>query len=72
MTELQEYLVNSMKAFNRGDLEQFEDPAAPGDLGSDLTQDEINTLKWFVKEIKERFNPPDDGGGGHPGGGGSF
>ena len=55
MDALLQYILEAHKSAERGDLPSFADPAEPGDLGGPLTQDEIDTLKKFVKEINERF-----------------
>lgn len=52
---LRDYSVNVIRTFENGELGTFVDPAAPTDLGTALTQDQIDSLKILLKEIGERF-----------------
>jgi hypothetical protein len=56
------FLIVWWKSFDRGDLENFPDPAAPVDLGSPLTQPEIDQLKTILNIINNKFPVPDDPG----------
>ena len=47
-----------MNYHESGELDNYPDPADPGDLGSALTQDEIDFVKKLKKEMDERFSPP--------------
>lgn len=58
MDELLEYIAELNKTQEAGELGNFPEPSPPGDLGSALTQTEINNLKRFLKEIAERFVTP--------------
>lgn len=51
MNELLSYIIATIKNFGNGLLGNFPDPATPGDLGSPLTQPEID----FVKQLKAEF-----------------
>jgi hypothetical protein len=57
LNDVQNYIINTVKTLSNGQLPNYPDPADPSDLGSALTQAEINTLKKFIKEIQERFIP---------------
>jgi hypothetical protein len=59
MDDILQYIISTTKKLDSGDLPNFPDPAEPEDLGDPLTQDEIDTLKKFVKEIKERYIIPE-------------
>jgi hypothetical protein len=50
MNELLMYILKSMKETEKGELENYPDPAEPT-LGVPLTQPEIDTLKKLVKEL---------------------
>lgn len=61
MDELETYFISLFKAFDGGQLGPdgpYPDPAPPVDLGTPLTQDEIDFVKKLKKEMAERFNPP--------------
>lgn len=58
MNSLLTHLIDFFKSFERGDISDNPDPAAPADLGDPLTQDEIDFVKKLKKEMEERFNPP--------------
>jgi hypothetical protein len=55
MNQLLTYIINIFRHQDTGDLDNFTDPSDPGDLGSALTQDEIDFVKKLKKEIDERF-----------------
>jgi hypothetical protein len=57
MNPLLQFVMDWWKSLDRGDLPNYPDPAAPSDLGTPLTQDEIDFVKKLKKEIDERFNP---------------
>lgn len=54
-----EYLTNVSRYQESGNLGLYPDPALPADFGAPLTQDEINFLKIFIKEVQERFTSPE-------------
>lgn len=58
MNQLLQYFINLFKYFERGEMDNYPDPAAPSDLGDPLTQDEIDFVKKLKKEMDERFTPP--------------
>ena len=53
-----EYVVELTKVMEAGELGNFPDPGDPADLGDPLTQDEIDFVKKFKKEMEERFLTP--------------
>ena len=53
--ELRDYVNSVVKEGEAGRLPSAADPGDPGDLGTALTQPEIDILKRFIKEIQERF-----------------
>lgn len=55
MNKFLQYWINLWKSFDRGDLDDYPDPSPPADLGTPLTQQEIDDLKKLLKEMKERF-----------------
>jgi hypothetical protein len=55
LNEVQSYIITTVKNLESGTLPNYPDPPVPADLGSALTQDEIDTLKKFIKEIRDRF-----------------
>lgn len=57
MDEALSYIVTTVKKLDNGELPNHPDPADPGDLGTPLTQDEIDWLKRFIKELRYRFEP---------------
>lgn len=57
MNQLLEFLKAFWKYFEGGSLPDYPDPPLPPDLGSALTQSEIDFVKKLKKEIEERFNP---------------
>lgn len=59
MTQFITYLINFFKSYDRGNLGDFSDPENPADLDEPLTQDEINWVKKFKKEMDERFAEPE-------------
>jgi hypothetical protein len=56
MNQLLQFIINLFWHQDTGDLADFPDPAEPDDLGSALTQDEIDFVKKLKKEIDERFS----------------
>lgn len=54
--EFPEYLFNLQEAINAGEMDYYPDPPFPDDLGTALTQDDIDFIKTLKKEIRERFN----------------
>lgn len=57
MNGLQQYIIDTLKSIERGELENYPDPADPADLGDPLTQEEIDFVKKLKKEMEERFLP---------------
>lgn len=55
MNQLLTYFLNLLKSWNAGTLGSYPDPTAPSDLGSPLTQSEIDFVKMLKKEMDERF-----------------
>jgi hypothetical protein len=55
---LQDYIIKTAKNLESGALVNFADPAAPGDLGTALDQDQIDQLKTLLQEINNRFTTP--------------
>lgn len=55
MDEFYQYLATLIKTMEAGTMENFATPADPGDLGTPLTQEEIDWVKKLKKEIEERF-----------------
>ena len=55
---LMAYSLAFSAAAESGLLATYSDPAEPDDIGSALTQDEIDFLKRLRVEILYRFNPP--------------
>jgi hypothetical protein len=53
-----DYDIKAHKYLENGTLPDYPDPAPPEDLGTALTQDDIDFIKTLRKEIAERFNPP--------------
>lgn len=49
------YIINNMKSFENNTLPNYPDPADPVDLGTPLTQDQIDFVKKLKKEMEERF-----------------
>lgn len=64
MNQLIQYIISVVKGFERGDLDNNPDPDPPSDLGTALTQEDIDFIKKLRKETEERFAPPSDP---HPG-----
>jgi|GEM_PF-6893999 len=58
MEDLQTYLINLFKNFESGELDNFPDPGDPPDIGTPLTQDDIDFVKRLKKEVETRFTPP--------------
>jgi hypothetical protein len=56
MNWLQTFLIFFIKIFERGEMPAYPDPIEPTDIGSPLTQPEIDKLKRLLKEM-ERFDP---------------
>jgi hypothetical protein len=56
MNKLQTFLISFFKIFERGEMPAYPDPIEPTDIGSPLTQDEIDNLKRLLKEM-QRFDP---------------
>jgi hypothetical protein len=54
--EFPEYLMLLQGNIDAGMMDDYPDPSLPSDLGSPLTQDEIDLLKKICKEVRERFN----------------
>lgn len=54
-TAILEYVASVGREFEKGTLPTFPNPDPPASLGSALTQDDIDSLKIFLKEITERF-----------------
>ena len=54
--EFPEYLFTLQETINAGEMQNFPDPAFPDDLGTPLTQDDIDFIKTLKKEVRERFN----------------
>ncbi len=55
MNKLLNAFIDLIKNFDTGELANYPDPAPPSDLGSPLTQDEIDFVKSLRKEMTERF-----------------
>lgn len=58
MNALLTYIIAAFKTLSSGDLPTYTDPAAPSDLGTALTQAEIDFVKKLKKEMEERFLAP--------------
>lgn len=56
MNQFLQSFLDLFKSWDRGDLPAYPDPTAPADLGSALTQDEIDFVKSLRKEMTERFS----------------
>jgi hypothetical protein len=50
-----QYFINLIKSYEKGDMESYPDPDDPADIGSPLTQDEIDFVKRLKKEMEERY-----------------
>ena len=59
MNDFLKYMNDLIKSQYNGTLNllDFPEPAAPPDLGTPLTQGEIDFVKKLKKEIEERFTP---------------
>ncbi len=55
MNKLIQYIIDVLKGATRGNLDDYPDPDPPSDLGTALTQDEIDFVKKLKKEMDERF-----------------
>jgi hypothetical protein len=55
MNQLLSYIISLVKVFDQGQVPSYPDPTPPTDLGSALTQDEIDFVKKLKKEMDERF-----------------
>lgn len=55
MDQALKYVIQTIKDLETGNLPDFPDPGDPPDLGAPLTTDEIDFLKTFIKEVKERY-----------------
>lgn len=55
MDEFLEYIAELIKVQEAGELPSYPEPAAPVDLGTPLTQTEIDWVKKLKKEVEERF-----------------
>lgn len=55
MNKLLEYITTWFKSWDRGEMPSYPDPEPPSDLGSPLTQNEIDFVKRLKKEMEERF-----------------
>lgn len=58
MDEFVTYLIELYKVMQAGEMALFPEPDPPGDLGSPLTQAEIDFVKKLKKEMDERFLTP--------------
>lgn len=52
---LQQYIYDTIVTQDDGTLGSFVDPTPPTDLGSALTQPQIDFLKTLINEIQNRF-----------------
>lgn len=55
MNQLLNSFLNLFKNWDRGELPLYPDPPSPSDLGTPLTQSEIDFVKKLKKEMEERF-----------------
>lgn len=55
MNQLLTYIIQLFKIYDQGQVPSYPDPTPPIDLGSALTQDEIDFVKKLKKEMDERF-----------------
>jgi len=56
MSQFLQSVLDLFKSWDRGDLPSYPDPAAPSDLGSAMSQDDIDFVKSLRKEMTERFS----------------
>ena len=56
MNQLLTYGADFAKSERSGTLGDHPDPPEPPDIGSALSQDEIDFLKCMIKEMRVRFN----------------
>lgn len=58
MNALIEFIKSFWTFYERGEMDNYPEPAPPGDLGAALSQDEIDFIKKLKKEMEERFLAP--------------
>lgn len=52
------YFLNLFRTTEQGSVVSYPDPSPPSDLGSPLSQAEIDFVKKLKKEMEERFTSP--------------
>ncbi len=56
--ELRDFIIQVVKKLDSGDLPTYPDPGPAPDLGTPLTQAQIDQLKNVIYQINVLFSPP--------------